>query len=95
MLTVTVEAAVAPDDTAKVIALFENHAPAVRDMPGCTRYDLYREAGGGETILILQHWISDEAFGAYRRSEAFLALAAGLKPIMTDVPVTTISEVAR
>ena len=95
MLAVTVEAAFAPEDAAKAIDLIDNHAPTVRDMPGCTRYDLYRDVGGGATILILQHWISDEAFGTYRRSRAFAALAAGLKPIMTDAPVTTISGVAR
>ena len=62
MLVVTVEAAVA--DTAQAIALMKNHAPAIRDMPGCARYDLYRNTDGDGKILILQHWHSDEAFQA-------------------------------
>ncbi len=93
MKLITVEAQFAADDATRSIALFEDHAPSVRDMDGCARYDLYTDPNDGGKIMIVQRWTSMSHFDAYRQSDAFAQLGMGLKPMMTAPPVTTICEV--
>lgn len=93
MKLITVEALFSNNDAANAIALFEGHAPAVRDMAGCKSYDLYADPDHAGNIVIVQRWESMSQFDAYRTSNAFAQLGAGLKPMMTTPPVTTISSV--
>lgn len=94
MKLVTVEATFAPKDVATSTTLFEDQASGARDMDGCAGYDLYAATDGGGKIVIVQRWISMEAFDAYRQSETFARLAEGLKPIMTAPPITTVNDVS-
>lgn len=93
MKLITVEALFSDNDAASAITLFESHAPSVRDMAGCKRYDLYADPAHAGNIVIVQRWDSMSEFDAYRTSDAFAQLGAGLKPMMTAPPVTTISSV--
>lgn len=93
MKLITVEATVASGDATTSAALFEGHAPTVRDMAGCESYDLYADTNGGGKFVIVQRWFSMEDFDAYRQSDVFAQLGQGLKPMMTSVPVTTVCMV--
>ncbi|WP_342077948.1 antibiotic biosynthesis monooxygenase [Yoonia sp. SS1-5] len=92
MKSVTVEATCAPADLEQAIALVAAQMPAIRAMPGCDHYTLYRDPT--EPILaMIQRWDSLAAFDDYRASEAFMVLGQGLRPLMTAPPVTTIAEI--
>lgn len=93
MKLITVEALFSTDDAATAIALFGDHAPAVRDMAGCKSYDLYADPDNAGNIVIVQRWETMSYFDAYRTSDAFAQLGAGLKPMMTAPPDTTICSV--
>lgn len=93
MKLITVEALFATSNAAKSIALFEDHAPSVRDMPGSRSYDLYADPNDAGKIVIVQRWDSMSQFDSYRKSDVFAELGMGLKPMMTAPPVTTICNV--
>ena len=93
MKLVTVEASFAPEHAGTCHDLFSDHAPEVRQMPGCEAYELYAAPADQGKIVIVQRWSSMDSFDQYRQSEAFAALGQGLKPIMAGPPVTTLSTV--
>lgn len=92
MKLVTVEAAFAPADLDAAMTLLAAQADAVRAMPGCVSYALYR-GPSGDRVAIVQRWLSAGAFDAYRASETFARLGAGLGPLMTAPPQTIVAEV--
>jgi quinol monooxygenase YgiN len=92
MKLITVEAAFAAADLDTAISLFTAQAETVRSMSGCAHYALYCKPSD-DGIAILQHWDTMESFDAYRQGDTFAQLGAGLKPLMTALPVTTIAEV--
>lgn len=93
MKLVTVEAGLAPDCVAKSIAIFNNQARAVRAMHGCQDYAIYEAPNGENAILIMQKWASMKDFDAYRQSDLFASMGAGLGPLMAGPPVTTVAEI--
>ena len=93
MKLVTVEAAFPAADLDRAVALFEEQAGTVRAMDGCEGYALYRAAGDGGAVGIIQRWRSMEAFDAYRTSFAFATLGQGLRPLMSGPPVTTVAQI--
>lgn len=93
MKLITVEALFATENAKKSAALFEDHAPSVRDMAGCNSYDLYADPNDAGNIVIVQRWETMSQFDNYRQSDAFAQLGAGLKPMMTAPPVTTVCSV--
>ena len=93
MKLVTVEALFATESAAESVAVIKRHAPSVRDMDGCARYDLYTDPNDSGKVMILQRWDSLPHFDAYRRSEVFAWLGNDLKIMMTAPPVTTICDV--
>ncbi|MGR3503277.1 putative quinol monooxygenase [Pseudaestuariivita sp.] len=92
MKLITVEAEFASADLDAAVALFFDQIDAVRAMPGCAHYAVYRRPSE-DGLAVLQHWETMENFDAYRSSETFATLGAGLRPLMTKPPVTTIAEV--
>ena len=92
MKLITVEADFATPDLDAALDLISRQADTVRAMSGCTHYALYRKPSE-DGVAIIQQWDSIEAFDAYRASEPFAALGAGLRPLMTKPPVTTVAEV--
>lgn len=92
MKLITVEAAFAAADLDAAISLFSDQAETVRSMAGCAHYALYRKPSN-DGIAILQHWDTKEAFDAYRQGDTFAKLGAGLRPLMTALPVTTVADV--
>lgn len=92
MKLITVEAEFAASDLASAMQLISGQAETVRAMPGCTHYTLYRKPSD-DGVAIIQQWDGMEAFDAYRSSETFAVLGAGLRPLMTKPPVTTVAEV--
>lgn len=92
MKLITVEAAFAAADLDAAMALFSEQAEVVRAMVGCAHYALYRSPSE-DGIAILQQWETMAQFDAYRASETFATLGAGLRPLMTQPPVTIVAEV--
>lgn len=92
MKLISVEAAFAPADLDRAVTLFEAHASDARAIEGCHHYVLFKNIDS-DGVAILQQWDTMVQFDAYRTSEAFAKLGAGLKPLMTAPPVTTIAEV--
>ncbi|GAB5377249.1 MAG: hypothetical protein AcusKO_37110 [Acuticoccus sp.] len=91
MTLVTVEATLAPGTLPDAFALLAREAAAVRRMTGCAHYAFFRSPDG-EDIAIVQRWHTRDAFEAYRTSDAFARLGAGLKPMMSAPPTTTIAR---
>lgn len=92
MKLIAVEADFAAADLDAAMTLFAEQADIVREMAGCAHYELYRKPSD-DGVAILQHWETMAQFEAYRASETFAGLAAGLRPLMTKPPVTTVAEV--
>ncbi len=92
MKLITVEADFAPADLDAAMTLFAGQADTVRAMAGCSHYALYRKPSD-DGVAILQHWETMAQFEAYRASETFAGLGAGLRPLMTKPPVTIVAEV--
>ena len=92
MKLITVEAVIAASDLDTAVDLFTAHADQVRNMTGCRHYALYRKPTG-DGLVILQQWDTMAAFDAYRASDVFAGLGAGLRPLMTAPPVTVVAEV--
>lgn len=92
MTLVTVEATFSPRTLPGALALLAREAAAVRRMAGCARYAVFRSHEGAD-IAIVQRWHTHDAFNAYRTSEAFARLGAGLKPMMSAPPTTTIARI--
>lgn len=92
MKLITVEADFSSSDLAAAISLFAAQADEVRKMAGCAHYALYRKPSG-DGVAILQRWKTMDAFDAYRASDVFAKLGAGLRPLMTALPVTVVAEV--
>ena len=92
MKLITVEAGFAAADLDAAITLFCAQADAVRAMAGCAHYALFRRPTD-DGVAIIQHWDTMEHFDAYRRSDTFAQLGAGLRPLMSAPPVTTIAQV--
>ncbi len=92
MKLITVEAAFATADLDAAVDLFSSQADEVRTMNGCKHYALYRKPSG-DGLAILQHWATMDAFDAYRASDVFAKLGAGLRPLMSAPPVTVVAEV--
>lgn len=92
MKLITVETCVAPADLVRAAGLVDQQADAVRAMKGCLHYALFHNPAG-DGLAIVQRWDRSDHFEAYRSSEAFAALGAALRPLMTKPPVTTVAEV--
>lgn len=92
MKLITVETDFAAKDLDAAISLFAAKADEVRNMNGCEHYALYVKPSG-DGLAILQHWQTIQAFDAYRASDVFAELGAGLRPMMTAPPVTMVAEV--
>ncbi|MEM9010652.1 MAG: antibiotic biosynthesis monooxygenase [Pseudomonadota bacterium] len=92
MKLITVEAEFAASDFDTAMRLITEQAEAVLAMPGCTHYCVYRKPTD-DGFAIIQHWNGMEAIDAYRASDVFANLNAGLRPLMAKPPVTIIAEV--
>jgi quinol monooxygenase YgiN len=92
MKLITVEVEFAATELDAALELISEQAETVRAMPGCTHYALYSKRSV-DGAAIIQHWENMEAFDAYRASDVFAILGAGLRPLMAKPPVTTIAEV--
>lgn len=91
MKLVAMEANLQPGTMDRAVAAFEAQAPAVRAMEGCGDYALYRDPAR-DRIVVVQSWDSLTLFDAYRASDTFAALGAGLRPLMAGAPRTRIAE---
>ncbi len=92
MKLIVVEADFAAADLDAAVDLFVSHAEGVKGMAGCRHYALYCKPSG-DGLAILQQWTTMEEFDAYRASDLFAKLGAGLRPMMTAPPVTVVAEV--
>ncbi|MEM9873236.1 MAG: antibiotic biosynthesis monooxygenase [Pseudomonadota bacterium] len=92
MKLITVEVEFGASDLSAAVDLISGQVDTVLAMPGCTHYALYRKPSD-DGVAIVQQWDGMAAFDAYRGSETFAALGAGLRPLMVKPPVTTIAEV--
>ena len=92
MKLITVEAELTASDLEAAMELISGQAETVLAMPGCANYALYRKPSD-DGVAIIQQWDGMEAVETYRASDTFAALGAGLRPLMSKPPVTTVAEV--
>lgn len=92
MKIVVVESVFDPENLAVPMAQLLNEATAVRSMKGCAGYDLYSGMDDGRKIVIIQRWTTMDAFEKYRQSDSFARLGRGLRPMMVEPPLTTVSD---
>lgn len=66
---------------------------AVRDEPGCERYDLHCDASNSSRFVMVERWRDEESLTAHTRGAAFQQLAATLSGRAT-LEITNLVEIA-
>jgi heme oxygenase (staphylobilin-producing) len=74
-----------PDEYASRLEQAFGHSGSMQGVPGFLRFELLKRSEGGE-YLVVTHWESQEAFTAWRQSDASQRAHSGSNP---HSPVTS------
>jgi quinol monooxygenase YgiN len=94
-LRVVANYTVAPGNTAEVLELLKSYAPAVLAEEGNAGFTVNQDVDAPERLVLLERYVSREAFQAHRDSEHFTQIAAAkIIPLLADrvVELYDISE---
>lgn len=75
-----------PGKTGEFEALFARQKEAIRNFPGCTHLELWRESPGGNIYFTYSHWNSPANLESYRHSELFRETWAATKILFAGKP---------
>ncbi|MFK7992452.1 MAG: putative quinol monooxygenase [Sandaracinaceae bacterium] len=74
------------------VAHLREEAIAVRRMPGCERYELFRDPDNATRFMLYEEWATPEAFETYQASDLLRESFAVLGPMMAGPPDSSYFE---
>lgn len=86
MMVIRVVVDVQPSQTEAFVAHLRDEATAVREMPGCVRYELYQDPHTATRFMLYEEWETPEAFAAYQASDLLQESFTVLGPMMAGPP---------
>jgi autoinducer 2-degrading protein len=65
-------------------AALENAAAAIRDEPGCRRFDVLVAPDGGDKVMLYENYDDEAAFDAHRTSPHYLVFREKVADLLAD-----------
>jgi quinol monooxygenase YgiN len=65
-------------------AALENAAAAIRDEPGCRRFDVLVSPDGGDKVMLYENYDDESAFDAHREAPHYLAFREKVGDLLAD-----------
>ncbi len=89
MIVVRVAVRVQPASTDAFVAHLTREAEQTRALPGCQRFELFRDPQDPNRFLLYEEWASAADFEAYQNSDLLRESFAVLGPMMAGPPDST------
>lgn len=69
----------------EVLAILAELRPQSLEEPGCLGYEVYREVGGADTLLLVERYRDEAAIEAHRQTAHYRALVTGrVLPLLAE-----------
>jgi quinol monooxygenase YgiN len=72
-----------PDAVASFLNTFNESKESIRNFPGCTHMELFKDVRALDTFVTISHWNSTDALEAYRNSSLFHGIWSKTKPLFS------------
>jgi len=95
MLVRIVRMTFSPDTVDAFLDQFDDTAPQIRAVDGCTHLELWRDVDTPRVCTTYSHWISENALDRYRNSDLFRSTWSAVKPLFDGPPKAQSYIVAR
>ena len=77
-----------PTDRPAALAQLDGERAAIRAMPGNLDFRVYASRHDDGAVAVVHEWADEESFAGYLASDAFARSGDGIRPLMTDPPVS-------
>lgn len=85
---------IAPGKEAEVLSLLPKVAAAARTEPGCLAFDAFRQLDDDRSIVLLERYVSGDAFDAHRETTHFKELVLDQLVPLLDRRVIEVYDVS-
>lgn len=75
-----------PEAVADFLENFETHKNSIRNFPGCSHLELWRDFSEKNIFITYSYWESEEALNKYRDSELFKSVWSFTKSLFSEKP---------
>lgn len=75
-----------PEGIPAFLEIFEFHKNSIRNFPGCSHLELWKDFSSENIFLTCSHWDSEEALNKYRDSELFKSVWSYTKALFAEKP---------